>query len=560
LTTTNKIFKEENEMKKIFCITAMFILFSSACLALGEWNQTGNLDPGRSEFPSVLLDDGNVLVAGGFIGCYETSSCVIYNPITGEWTTTDSLSYPAANFTLTKLSNGKILAIYGTFSEIYDPITGTWSELTTLNFHRIYHSAVLLQNGKVLAVGGDYQNSYQSSEIYDPETNEWTLTGFCAYPKFRSTLELLADGKVMAIGGGNSTYGHCEIYDPNTQIWTEVAPLNDPRYGHTSHQLPNGNIMVIAGTNGSSFLRSCEIYDFQTQQWTYADSLEIGRTGHCSEFLLNKKILVMGGQGETGSGSGHSCEIYNSTTNQWQIAASLYHSYGNFSSEILKDEKVLAIRSWCEIYEWNHVPEVSQPQTLNGLNEALIGDILTFSCTASHPDGDSVSVRIDWGDNETSEWSELQQSGTTFELSHAWTEIGVYQVRAQVADQWFFLNPLCHNSISEWSDPTVITITGVGVDPDPHSTEAILYIYPNPFRNSTTISFSNQQSTINNQQFSISIFNIRGQCVKTFDSLQGQTLKWNGKDDNGNKLASGIYLCKLTAGRFSALQKIILLE
>ncbi len=543
-------------MKKIFFILVSTFLLSAPCWAIGEWNQTGNLDPGRSEFPSVLLDDGNVLVAGGFIGCYETSSCMIYNQITGEWATTDSLSYPAANFTLTKLSNGKILAIYGIFSEVFDPTTGTWSGLTTLNFHRIYHSAIMLQNGKVLVVGGDYQNNYQSSEIYDPETNEWTLTGFCAYPKLRSTLELLVDGRVMAIGGGNSTYGHCEIYDPTTSIWTEVAPLNDPRYGHTSHRLSNGNIIVIAGTNGNSFLSSCEIYIFQTNQWIFADSLEIGRAGHCSETLLNTKTLVMGGHSDQ-IGTDMTCEIYENS--QWQMGAPLIGSIVNGSSEILNNETVLGIGKYhCGIYEWNHMPEVSQPQ---GLNEALIGDILSFSVTVIDSDNDSASVQIDWGDGEISEWSELQPSGSSFELSHEWNDPGVYEIRAQAADQWYFLNEECHNSLSEWSDSLLVTISGQSIDPSMEQ-PTFLTCYPNPFKESTTLSF-HMPAEFSGHTY-IVLYNVKGQEVKTFISFPNRGLGtrdvvWDGRDYNNQPVGSGIYFFTLKSGEKVIASKKILL-
>ncbi|MEA3475621.1 MAG: T9SS type A sorting domain-containing protein [Candidatus Cloacimonadota bacterium] len=557
-------------MKKIFfSLTVFFLLLSTPCLA-GEWNLTGSLNQGRSEFPSVLLDDGQILVAGGIIGCYENSSCEIYDPETGQWSPTDSMSYAVANFSLTKLPDGKILAVYGMSSEIFDPETETWSEIATLNFSRHHHSAVLLQNSRVLAVGGDSANDYKGCEIYNPQTNEWTLTGFCSHPKLWHTLELLPDGQVMAIGGGNSSYEHCEIYDPNTELWTEIASLNESRYNHTSHLLPNGNVMAIAG-GPEPYRSSCEIYDFQTQQWTYADSLEIGRTNHCSEKLLNNKILVMGGQGETGSGSGHSCEIYNPTTNQWQIAASLYHSYGNFSSEILKDERVLAIRSWCEIYTWNYTPTVN----LAGPNEATVGETLSFSITATDPDNDSLAVRIDWGDDEISEWTELQPSGTTFELSHSWTEPGQYQVRAQSADQWYFQNPETHNSLSNWSQPLIITITGHATDPSVNPVETEILIYPNPFRTSTTISFSNQQSLpteasaqaggINNQQFSISIFNLKGQKIKTFPNLQinkssDQQIVWDGRDANGKPVPSGIYFCHLENSSYCSTKKILVFK
>ena len=64
--------------KKIFFALIVFLLLSSPCLA-GEWNLTGSLNQGRTEFCSVILNDGRVLVAGGCSSGY-LSSCEIYNP------------------------------------------------------------------------------------------------------------------------------------------------------------------------------------------------------------------------------------------------------------------------------------------------------------------------------------------------------------------------------------------------------------------------------------------------------------------------------------------------
>jgi len=62
-------------------------------------------------------------------------------------------------------------------------------------------------------------------------------------------------------------------------------------------------------------------------------------------------------------------------------------------------------------------------------------------------------------------------------------------------------------------------------------------------------------------EIAISIFNIKGQVIKTLEPLQGPTLQyiWDGKNANGEQLANGIYFCKLT-GKFSAIKRIILLK
>jgi len=78
--------------------------------------------------------------------------------------------------------------------------------------------------------------------------------------------------------------------------------------------------------------------------------------------------------------------------------------------------------------------------------------------------------------------------------------------------------------------------------------------YPNPFNPSTTISFSLPTAT----EYTLTIVNINGQVVQTFEGF-GEAgtvdLEWEA----GN-LASGVYLYRLSAGEFSATNKMVLLK
>jgi hypothetical protein len=79
--------------------------------------------------------------------------------------------------------------------------------------------------------------------------------------------------------------------------------------------------------------------------------------------------------------------------------------------------------------------------------------------------------------------------------------------------------------------------------------------YPNPFNAQTTISFTLPE----NAHISLVIYNIRGQVVKVIkDQILGSgnhSLKW---DASG--LSSGLYLCRLQAQDFSAVEKLVLLK
>ncbi|MBC8185096.1 T9SS type A sorting domain-containing protein [candidate division KSB1 bacterium] len=82
--------------------------------------------------------------------------------------------------------------------------------------------------------------------------------------------------------------------------------------------------------------------------------------------------------------------------------------------------------------------------------------------------------------------------------------------------------------------------------------------YPNPFNPETDI----QYKLPNETNVHLTIFNVFGQKVKTlFNGLQkpgNYKVKWNGEDDNGNKLTSGAYIYRLKTDDYVASKKMLL--
>jgi len=90
---------------------------------------------------------------------------------------------------------------------------------------------------------------------------------------------------------------------------------------------------------------------------------------------------------------------------------------------------------------------------------------------------------------------------------------------------------------------------------------SLLGNFPNPFNPYTSIRY--QVSGIRSH-VQINIYNIRGQHIRTlvndYHEPGEHIVAWNGRDDNGRELSSGIYFYRMVANDFEETQKMLLMK
>ena len=113
-------------------------------------------------------------------------------------------------------------------------------------------------------------------------------------------------------------------------------------------------------------------------------------------------------------------------------------------------------------------------------------------------------------------------------------------------------------------DDDDIDLIGVDVNDELLTIKAdILGNYPNPFNPSTTIYFNlNPENT---EDTELIIYNLKGQKIKTFPVILSgvedqSSITWNGTDESGKSVTSGVYLYKLKTGDRSYTKKMLLLK
>jgi N-acetylneuraminic acid mutarotase len=187
------------------------------------WSYTEALLWPRLLHTATALQDGRVLVVGGWDSDFNQLSIAaaeLYDPVAGTWSSALPLSQARAFHTATGLEDGRVLVAGGYQSvptrsgyriptalagaEVFDPITDTWQEVANMNESHEGHTATLLPDGEVLVAGGAKWGPYgtiSGTEGYESTTATWTPIGNLVFARSGHTATLLLDGTVLVAGG-----------------------------------------------------------------------------------------------------------------------------------------------------------------------------------------------------------------------------------------------------------------------------------------------------------------------------------------------------------------------
>jgi flagellar hook assembly protein FlgD len=84
--------------------------------------------------------------------------------------------------------------------------------------------------------------------------------------------------------------------------------------------------------------------------------------------------------------------------------------------------------------------------------------------------------------------------------------------------------------------------------------------HPNPFNPQTTIHYT----LATPGRVTLTVYDATGRLVRTLlDENQpagARDVTWNGQDDRGHAVASGVYFYKMTAGKFTQTKRMVLLK
>jgi hypothetical protein len=273
----------------------------------------GELQVGRAAHRDTLLNDGRVLLTGGFAqGSNVTNSAETYSPLLGTFTElADPMLVGRAQHSATRLADGKVLIAGGWVqtglgdvvetrsAEIFDPVAGDFSPTGDLVTARADHAALLLPDGRVLITGGSQLDALglldlDDAELYDPATGTFAaLASLMVTSRAAHVMLTTGDGLIVVHGGSFSDL-RPERFNPATLTFQPIAAAasDSPRFGAVGAPFANGDVGIAGGDDLGRVLH----YDFAfARMGNTGSGLTHPRSYATATAIDDDKILIAGG-------------------------------------------------------------------------------------------------------------------------------------------------------------------------------------------------------------------------------------------------------------------------
>jgi len=229
------------------------------------YNPSMNTWTAKSALPFAWLDarvgvlsDGKLLICGGRnAAAAYLATTYIYNPGSDSYTAVTSMNTARSNFTSVVLENGLFVAIGGeagaaplTSVEIYDPTANTWTAKASLPVGVQYASAAAIGDYIYVWGGSAVGGADDAIYAYSTARNEWTTLVNFPIAFLAAGYDRYDDGVYINAGGYNATDGVSKrvyITDTSTPTiqCTSLGNVTEGEPGVTIEELSTQRKLII---------------------------------------------------------------------------------------------------------------------------------------------------------------------------------------------------------------------------------------------------------------------------------------------------------------------------
>lgn len=204
--------------------------------------------------------------------------------------------------------------------------------------------------------------------------------------------------------------------------------------------------------------------------------------------------------------------------------------------------------SWIGYYAM----QISYPPVVNlvypnGGEQIHIGDLMNIEWTTNNVEPDSVRIALEYGTIGTEAAVEMViASGLTGTNLYVWEVPELYVEGAIIEITAFLGGSIRGSDVSGGFDISLGDVARQN--------------YPNPFSETTTISYSLAEPG----KVRITVYNSKGCLVKVVEDITRESgsweAEWDGTAEDGSVVSSGVYFCRMEIGTKDTTKKIVLLK
>jgi len=489
---------------------------------------------------------------------------------------------------------------------VFHRVADSWTELETLipqiqdQYMEWYGESVSIDGDRAIVGGPGYNNPdpYRVCSgvayIYHLEGGSWRFPNpeLAAYEYFGQSVSISGNYTIVGAYGDTNYTGIAYIFFYNGVNWVQQAELtagldaDEGDYFGYSVSI-SGDYAVVGAYNDEGGKGSAYIFHRDGATWPRQTRV-LASDGQGSDFFgvsvsVSGNYLLVGAYEEDAGGSAAGA-VYSYlrsgvtwTEKAKQIASDpQVNDHFGYSVSISGDYAIVGApekdtggnADAGAAYIYDSMGALSLPVTLSSFTAQFIENTPTLCWTTQ-----SETSNLGWNvyRSEVDIFEEAIQinpelipgAGTTSEPTDY-----IYEDESELKENteyWYWLESIDYSGLTESYGSISLIIPEEGEEPGSPEIPEIYGLhqnYPNPFNPNTEISFMMKESCIGE----LSIYNVKGQKIKTLfskESIPRDELiiyNWNGKDETGKEVSTGVYYYKLRTTKENFVRKMILMK